>query len=143
MDTCGDNRLRSKTAKQMHIPKETIRMMASKSGGFPEAELKLKIGVTAMLLRNLSVHDNLCNGTRVTVLEVGSRYIKVATIDGTLHLIPRIKFITDEYGYRITRIQFPLGLCYAMNRVVKNQIYVLRIYLLSYSHVSSDYELIY
>lgn len=88
MDTYSDNKSRSETSKQMHIPKETVRMMASKSSEFPEAELKLKIGVTVMLLRNLSVHDNLCNGTRMTVQEVGSRYIKVATLDETSHLIP-------------------------------------------------------
>ena len=122
MDTCGDNRSRSKTAKQMHIPKETIRMMTSKSSGFPEAGLKLKIGVTAMLLRNISVYDNLCNGTRVTVLEVGSRYIKVATTDGTLHLIPRIKFITDEYGYHADTVSTAIMLCDEQGWI-KNQKY--------------------
>ena len=32
----------------------------------------------------------------------------------TLCPIPRIKFVNMDYGYKLTRIQFPVRLCFAM-----------------------------
>ena len=71
MTSHGDNKPKSDAAKSMNTPPETVRVITVKTSGFPKARLDLKIGVSVMLLRNLRVHQKLCNGTQLIVKGIG------------------------------------------------------------------------
>lgn len=62
--------------------------------GLPIHELRLKIGVPILILRNLSVENGLCNGTRAIVLQLTNRVIKVRILGGDhageIAFIPRL-----------------------------------------------------
>ncbi|XKL63435.1 hypothetical protein PGB90_005799 [Kerria lacca] len=66
--------------------------------GFPVHELKLKVGSIVMLIRNLSIRDGLCNGTRLQVDKLYKHLIcgKIITGDnaGEITFLPRIKLDT-------------------------------------------------
>jgi hypothetical protein len=51
--------------------------------GIPDHELKLKIGLPIMLLRNINQATGLCNGTRMTITQLGQKYIEAQIITGT------------------------------------------------------------
>jgi hypothetical protein len=51
--------------------------------GIPNHELKLKVGLPVMLLRNINQAAGLCNGTRMTITQLRSKYIEAQIITGT------------------------------------------------------------
>jgi hypothetical protein len=51
--------------------------------GIPDHELRLKVGLPVMLLRNINQSAGLCNGTRMTITQLGSKYIEAQIITGT------------------------------------------------------------
>ncbi|XP_076029148.1 uncharacterized protein LOC143017995 [Oratosquilla oratoria] len=63
--------------------------------GMPPHRLNLKVGSITMLLRNLSITQGLCNGTRLEVLELLNHSILASIMSGSHAqervLIPRIK----------------------------------------------------
>jgi len=73
-----------------------------------------------MVLRNLDPHHGLCNGTRVHLIEMKSRLLKVRIITGPkageTALIPRINFVpTDsQLPFKMRRRQFPVRVAFAM-----------------------------
>ncbi|KAK9694726.1 PIF1-like helicase [Popillia japonica] len=91
--------------------------------GFPQHTLKLKDGCIIMLLRNLNVRANLCNGTRLLVRHLGELYIdaEIIRFDGQLSnkrvFIPRIDFTTNQTSnlpFIMRRRQFPVRLSYCL-----------------------------
>lgn len=70
--------------------------------GFPRHRLRLKEGCIIMLLRNLNVRANLCNGTRLLIRHLGEHYIdaQVIQFDGQLSnqriFIPRVDFVSNN-----------------------------------------------
>lgn len=85
----------------------------------PLHELKLRKGAVVMLLRNLSVRDSLCNGTRMVVDEMMDNTIwcRMLRRNGKLsenrYGIARYPFDyddseTDKTGLQFRRVQFPL-----------------------------------
>src|SRR5208282_5023796 len=60
----------------------------------PSHELKLKIGVSVIQLRNLSPSIELCNGTRLHVIRIGQRIVECEIFGGkyagNMIIIPRI-----------------------------------------------------
>ncbi|XP_076934536.1 uncharacterized protein LOC143600866 [Bidens hawaiensis] len=91
-----------------------------KASGLPNHKLVLKVGVPVMLLRNIDQKSRLCNGTRLKVVSLGKRIIRVEIISGSnigdRHYIPRITLIpTDKKLHiKLQRRQYPLALCFAM-----------------------------
>ena len=74
-----------------------------------------------MMMRNLSVQQGLCNGTRLTIEQIQSKVIKAkiitGTFAGTFHFIPRITLTTEnepDIPFNMCRRQFPIKLAYAM-----------------------------
>jgi len=88
----------------------------------PPSKLCLKIGAPVILLRNLSPKQGLCNGTRITITQLGRSCIgglisaPGSQFDGQFRLLPRIRLTTLEgdLPFILTRKQFPIRLCFAM-----------------------------
>jgi ATP-dependent DNA helicase PIF1 len=49
----------------------------------PSYELNLKVGIQVMLLRNINQSVRLCNGTRMTIIQLGRRFLEAQIITGT------------------------------------------------------------
>ncbi|CAN1249075.1 ATP-dependent DNA helicase PIF1 [Linum perenne] len=72
--------------------------------GFPDHEIKLKVGVPIILLRNIDQAAGLCNGTRMVVKLLGQWFIEGMTL-------------TTEYlslNIVLSRRQYPVAICFAM-----------------------------
>ena len=74
-----------------------------------------------MLIRNLSINDGLCNGTRMKIIGLFKFNIKVEIITsthaGNCVFIPRIIFDTGEFftlPFILYRRQFPIVLAFAI-----------------------------
>jgi ATP-dependent DNA helicase PIF1 len=68
----------------------------------PDHELRLKVGLSVMLLRNINQTTSLCNGTRMTITQFGNKYIEAQIITGT-HVedkvcIPRIIMTPNDHS---------------------------------------------
>ncbi|GKE20706.1 DNA helicase [Tanacetum coccineum] len=88
--------------------------------GLPPYELKLKVGLPIMLLRNVNLSGGLCNGTRMIVRSLMSKLIEAQIITGTrigekvfIHRIP-LTHKDPNLSFTFKRKQFPVKLCYAM-----------------------------
>ena len=84
----------------------------------PEHRSFLKVGSIIMLLRNLNIQSELCNGGRLIVKELHENIIVSKTI--TIHkhsvLIPRIKLAPPDINlpFILECHQFPVRLAYSM-----------------------------
>jgi ATP-dependent DNA helicase PIF1 len=87
----------------------------------PPGELKLKIGVPIILLRNLNPSEGLCNGTRLIVRGLQSKVIDAEIITGS-HIgkrvfIPHITLIALEskLPFTLNRRQFPVRVAFSLS----------------------------
>jgi ATP-dependent DNA helicase PIF1 len=71
-----------------------------KFSGIPDHELRLKVGLPVMLLRNINETAGLYNGIRMTITQCGNKYIEVQIITrihvGDKVCIPRIIMIPND-----------------------------------------------
>lgn len=88
--------------------------------GIPNHELKLKVGLPVMLLRNINQSAGLCNGTRMPITQLGNKFVQAKIITGT-HVgdkvyIPRIIMSPNDskWPFVLKRRQYPLSVCFAM-----------------------------
>jgi len=90
--------------------------------GLPPHILKLRKGVIIMLLRNLNISKGLCNGTRLTVVELRRHVLRCHILTGQRAsedndiLIPRITLSSDDsqMPFKLCRRQFPVRVAFAM-----------------------------
>ncbi|XP_074341982.1 uncharacterized protein LOC141679381 [Apium graveolens] len=88
--------------------------------GLPLHELKLKVGVVVMLMRNLNQTLGLCNRTRMIVTKCLKFCVECEVICrsfvGSRHFIPRMELCPSDtrLSFKLVRKQMPLQLCYAM-----------------------------
>ena len=74
-----------------------------------------------MLLRNLCPTKGLCNGTRMSILSIGQKCLKVrkfgGEFDGNISLLLRISLSTTEteLPFVVTGKQVPIKLSFAMS----------------------------
>jgi ATP-dependent DNA helicase PIF1 len=86
----------------------------------PPHKLSLKIDAVVMLLRNLDVHQGLCNGTRLIVRQLHNHTIDcevpTGSNKGNRTLIPRITLTPSDIflPFKLRRQQFPVRLSFAM-----------------------------
>ncbi|CAN1129144.1 ATP-dependent DNA helicase PIF1, partial [Linum perenne] len=73
-------------------------------GNFPDHQLRLKVGVLIILLRNLNQTTGLCNDTRIVIRTLGTWFIKVEILTG-IHVGERVY---------LSRRQYPIALSFAM-----------------------------
>lgn len=91
-----------------------------KFSGVPNHELKLKLGIPIMLLRNIDQSNGLCNGTRLRVDRLMKSCIGATIINGSHFgkqvLIARMRISpTDKrLPLKIVRKQFPVSVSFAM-----------------------------
>jgi hypothetical protein len=88
--------------------------------GIPNHELKLKVVLPVMLLRNINQAVDLCNCTRLTITQHGNKYVEAQIITRT-HIgnkvcIPRIIMTPNDskWSFKLKRRQFLLSVCFAM-----------------------------
>ena len=90
--------------------------------GLPAHKLTLKKGFPVMLLRNMSMDEGLCNGTRLIVRQMYPHVLdcEIATGSeqhiGNRVLIPRITLTSQEgeLPFTLKRKQFPIRLAFGM-----------------------------
>ena len=101
-----------------HFPLEYLG--AINIPGLPLHQLKLKVRVVVMLMRNSNQTLGLCNGTRMMIIMVFKHCVQCEVISGafkeTRHFIPRMELSPTEtkLPFKMCRKQMPLQICYAM-----------------------------
>jgi len=68
-DNCGDN----DNIGEVLLP-EYLNTLSPSS--LPSYELRLKPNCIIMLIRNLSINEGLCNGTRLMIIEIADHLLK-------------------------------------------------------------------
>ena len=89
------------------------------NNGVPPHLLYLKVNDICIVLRNLNKKDGLTNNTRVRVLNITSKCVRVQTMTSNQKSfsIPRIRFkfrLPFGRSFELLRTQFPLRLAYCM-----------------------------
>ncbi|WOL01809.1 ATP-dependent DNA helicase PIF1-like [Canna indica] len=69
--------------KDPHLLYPTEFLNSLKFSGIPDHELKLKVGIPLILLRNINQSIELCNGTRLIILRLGKWFIEAEIITGS------------------------------------------------------------
>ena len=86
--------------------------------GLPPHRLRVKAGAVMILTRNIALHEDLCNGTRVYVLRTFASAVEVYVFrTGRTHFLPRLTATSaDESGLPVVlyRTQVPLTYRYAL-----------------------------
>jgi len=88
--------------------------------GVPPHVLNLKVNDTCIVLRNLNKKDGLTNNTRVRVIAITTKCIRVQTLQEKKKSfsIPRIRFkfrLPFGRSFELLRTQFPLRLAYCIS----------------------------
>ncbi|XP_053200752.1 uncharacterized protein LOC128385852 [Panonychus citri] len=88
--------------------------------GLPPHKLELKKGAIVMLLRNLNLDNGLTNGTRLSVIEMFERSLKLRILTGAntgnIVFLPKINLIPSDtrLPFSFKRKQFPIKLAFAV-----------------------------
>ena len=101
------------------VPEEYLHTLLPP--GMPPYNLHLKKGAVYMLLRNMSVAEGLCNGTRFTLIEIQNHLLECKIIHDDrnkpekIFLLPRITTTPPtHYPFPFRRRQYPIRPCFAM-----------------------------
>lgn len=85
----------------------------------PPHELRLRKHSIIMLIRNISINEGLCNGTRLQIIDMSTNLLKCIIISGDktgeIVFINRITLYSEnDYPFSFKRKQFPVKLAFAM-----------------------------
>ena len=108
------------TDENIHL-QYPIEMLNNIREGLPPHELKLKMNAVVMLIRNISITEGMCNGTRLKITGLFNHNIKAKIITGERIgeevFIPRITLNTGDsssFPFTLFRKQFPIVLAFAI-----------------------------
>uniref|UniRef100_A0AC34FI22 ATP-dependent DNA helicase n=1 Tax=Panagrolaimus sp. ES5 TaxID=591445 RepID=A0AC34FI22_9BILA len=88
--------------------------------GFPAYNLRLRENTVVMLMRNLSIKEGLCNGTRMLVKKlerniiIAEKLTNVKEGEDPIVMIPRITLLDESSLYHVYRKQFPIRPAFAL-----------------------------
>ena len=107
---------------EMHYAYPAEFFQQLNASGLPPALLCLKVSSLVILLRNLDPGKELCNGTRMVVLNVRKKVLQCRIISkdrrfrGKIVLISRIRLLpnTKTLPMLLKRLQFPVRLAFAI-----------------------------
>ena len=118
-----DKGIKLQSADTVENPEDCFRFNSEylntlRPSRFPQHILNLKPGMPLMLLRNINLHQGLCNGTRLIFdrcIENKLLQCRVVETDRVV-LIPRITFIpkVNQYPFEWQRRQFPVRAAFAI-----------------------------
>ena len=85
----------------------------------PPHKLRLRKYCIVMLIRNISINEGLCNGTRLQVIDFSNHLLKCKVLTGdnrgSIVFLNRITLYSEnEYPFSFSRRQFPVKLAFAM-----------------------------
>ncbi|XP_070517882.1 ATP-dependent DNA helicase pif1-like [Cardiocondyla obscurior] len=85
----------------------------------PPYELRLKKNCIVMLIRNLSINEGLCNGTRLIIKKMENHLLKCQILTGNktgdIVFINRITlYCENEFPFAFKKRQFPIKIAFAM-----------------------------
>ncbi|XP_036148429.1 uncharacterized protein LOC118647495 [Monomorium pharaonis] len=111
-ENCGDNGDIGETL----LP-EYLNTLSPSS--LPPYELRLRPNSIIMLIRNLSINEGLCNGTRLMIIELADHLLKCKILTGDkvgdIVFLNRITLYCENvYPFTFKRRQFPIKLAFAM-----------------------------
>jgi ATP-dependent exoDNAse (exonuclease V) alpha subunit len=102
------------------LPEECLNKISV--GGFPDHELKIKVGMPLVVLRNMDIKNGVCNGSRIVVVNFGVGFIAGKLMSGPFAgneiTLPRVKLhnkSSSRSGLSFYRYQFPVAPAYAMS----------------------------
>lgn len=101
----------------IHTPEFLNTIVAS---GLPNHRLRLKVGASVMLLRNMDQSLGLCNGTRLIITKMGKFVLEGRVISGSnigeKVFIPRLSLTPSDnrIPFKFKRRQFPISVSFAM-----------------------------
>ena len=111
-----DNHLPAATDRDRLHGTEYLNQLAP--SGIPAHELRLKLGAPVMLLRNINLERDQCNGSRYLVREMRDNSIKLEHIaTGAIMWCFRVALTPQDRRstpIQFKRVQFPIRLCMAM-----------------------------
>ncbi|KAK9714185.1 hypothetical protein RND81_06G077800 [Saponaria officinalis] len=106
---------------ERHLYSTELFLNSIRCSGLPNHQLRLKVGAMVMLLRNIDQSRDLCNGTRLIVIDLGSRVIRCTVLTGShkgdkVHIarITLTPSYSNKFSVRFNRRQFPIAACFAM-----------------------------
>ena len=85
----------------------------------PPYRLRLRKYCIVMLIRNISINEGLCNGTRLQIIDFSNHLLKCKVLTGDFRgnivFLNRITlFSENEYSFTFSRGQFPIKLAFVM-----------------------------
>ncbi|KYN14600.1 ATP-dependent DNA helicase PIF1 [Trachymyrmex cornetzi] len=112
IENCGDNG----DTEEALLPEYLNTLSPS---CLPPYELRLKPNCVIMLIRNLSINEGLCNGTRLMIIELADHLLKCKILTGDkigdIVFLNRITLYCENvYPFTFKRRQFPIKLAFAM-----------------------------
>ncbi|XP_058785896.1 uncharacterized protein LOC131660632 [Vicia villosa] len=91
-----------------HVTPEFLN--ALKTSVLPNHSIRVKVGATIMLMRNLDQSEGLCNCTRITVTKLASHVIEVKIISGknigNIIYIPRMSLAPSQSPWPFKLVAF-------------------------------------
>ena len=91
-----------------------------KCPGISDHILRLKVGLPIILLPTINQSKGLCNGTRLTITQLGKWFIEAQIITGTnignkVYISRIIMSPSDsKWPFVLKRRQYPISVCFAM-----------------------------
>ncbi|XP_020981551.1 uncharacterized protein LOC110273049 [Arachis duranensis] len=116
-DMACKSKTQTDVAAAVHTPEF---LNGIKYSGLSNREIKLKVGILIMLLRNIDHSSGLCNGTWLIVTQLGKRIIEAKVIIGSNTgqkvFIPRMNLSPSDHRipFKFNRRQFSILVFYAM-----------------------------